>query len=55
LREGLIDQLIKLVVDAIQGCAQGRAGSASLLVNMAMAGRDIRASRRENSLATFQP
>jgi hypothetical protein len=37
------------------GADSGHGRTASLAVNMAMAGRNTRASRRENSRATFQP
>ena len=36
-------------------CRSGNGRTASLAVNIAMAGRNTRASRRENSRATFQP
>jgi hypothetical protein len=40
MREGLIDQLIKLVVHAIEGSRNGKGKTTSLLVNMALAGRN---------------
>ena len=54
-RKRLVDQQIELRIGTVQRLSQGKGRTASLAVNIAIAGRNTRASRREKSRATFQP
>ena len=51
----VVDKTIEFLVDMIQGLAQRKRPNDVLAVSIAIAGRNTRASNRENSRATFHP